>query len=60
MTVYHLTTAPQLSTLNSQIYVTNEGQSASLSWCQAPICGPKPDICYYQTVAFFVDVGHPI
>jgi hypothetical protein len=28
-----------------------DGQSASLSWYQAPIWGPKPDIYYCQTVA---------
>jgi hypothetical protein len=28
-----------------------DGQSASLSWCQAPIGGPRPDFYYCQTVA---------
>jgi hypothetical protein len=32
-------------------YVTTDGQSASLSWCQAPIWGPIPDFYYCQTVA---------
>jgi hypothetical protein len=27
---------------HSQIYVTTDCQSASLSWCQAPIWGPRP------------------
>jgi hypothetical protein len=27
------------------------GQSACLSWCQAPIWGQRPDFCYCQTVA---------
>jgi hypothetical protein len=31
--------------------VTTDGQSASLSWCQAPIWGPRPDFYYCQTVA---------
>jgi hypothetical protein len=35
----------------SQSYVTTDGQSASLSWCQAPIWGTIPDFCYCQTVA---------
>jgi hypothetical protein len=42
----------QLSTqCQSQSYVTTDGQSASLSWCQAPIWGPRPDFYYCQTVA---------
>jgi hypothetical protein len=35
-----------LTDSQSQSYVT-----ASLSRCQAPICGPKPHFCYCQTVA---------
>jgi hypothetical protein len=35
----------------SQSYVTNDGQSASLSWYQAPTWGPRPDIYYCQTDA---------
>jgi hypothetical protein len=35
----------------SQCYVTTHGQSASLSWCQAPIWGLPPDFYYCQTVA---------
>jgi hypothetical protein len=35
----------------SQSYVTTDGQSASLSWCQAPIWGLRPDFCYCQTLA---------
>jgi hypothetical protein len=35
----------------SQSYVTIDGQSASLSWCQAPNWGPIPDFDYCQTVA---------
>jgi hypothetical protein len=27
---------------HSQSYITTDGQSASLSWCQAPICDPRP------------------
>jgi hypothetical protein len=36
---------------HSQSYVTTDGQSASLSWCQASIWGPRPDFYYCQTVA---------
>jgi hypothetical protein len=32
-------------------YITTDGQSASLSWCQAPIWGIWPDFYYYQTIA---------
>jgi hypothetical protein len=35
----------------SQSYVTTDGQSASLSWCQAPIWGSRPHFYYCQTVA---------
>jgi hypothetical protein len=38
----------------SQSYVTADGQSASLSWCQAPIWGLRPDLHYCQTVAGFI------
>jgi hypothetical protein len=31
-------------------YVTTDGQSASLSWCQAPIWGLRPDFYYCQIV----------
>jgi hypothetical protein len=34
----------------SQSYITTDRQSANLSWCQAPIWGPKPDFYYCQTV----------
>jgi hypothetical protein len=35
----------------SQSYITTDGQSASLSLCQAPIWGLRPDFYYCQTVA---------
>jgi hypothetical protein len=31
--------------------VTTGSQSASLSWCLAPNWGPRPDFCYWQTLA---------
>jgi hypothetical protein len=34
-----------------QSYVTTDGQSASLSYCQAPIWGLRPDFYYCQTIA---------
>jgi hypothetical protein len=39
-----------LNTLMIRSYVTTGGQSGSLSWCQAPIWGPRPDSYYCQTV----------
>jgi hypothetical protein len=44
-------TSPLYESNQRQIYVTTDGQSASLSLCQAPIWGPRPDICYYETVS---------
>jgi hypothetical protein len=35
----------------SRSYVTTDGQSASLSWCPAPIWGPRSDFYYSQTPA---------
>jgi hypothetical protein len=37
--------------LKSRSYVKTDGQSASLSWCQAPIWGLRSDFHCYQTVA---------
>jgi hypothetical protein len=34
----------------SQSCVTTDGQSTNLSWCQAPICSPRPDFYCSQTV----------
>jgi hypothetical protein len=34
----------------SRSYVTTDGQSASLSWCQAPIWGSWPHIYYCLTI----------
>jgi CO dehydrogenase/acetyl-CoA synthase delta subunit len=36
---------------SSQSYVQTDGQSASLSWCQAPIWGPIRGIYYCHVVA---------
>jgi hypothetical protein len=35
----------------SESYITTNGQSASLSWNNAPIWGLWPDFCYCQTAA---------
>jgi hypothetical protein len=41
----------------SQSYVTTDGQSASLSWYQAPIWGLRPDFYYCQRVAGLLTWG---
>jgi hypothetical protein len=41
---------PELNLLESESYVTTDGQPASLSWNKAPIWGLRPDLCYSQTV----------
>jgi hypothetical protein len=41
----------ELPDYNSVSYVTTDSQSASLSWCQAPISGLSSDFYYCQTVA---------
>jgi hypothetical protein len=43
----------------SQSHVTNDGQLASLFWCQAPIWAFLPHFSYCQTVAVFY-VGRPL
>jgi hypothetical protein len=42
--------SPRNSVAQSQNYVTTDGQSASLSWCQAPIWGLRLDFHCCQTV----------
>jgi hypothetical protein len=37
--------------LQSQSYITTDGQPASLSWKKAPIWGLRPDLDYCLTVA---------
>jgi hypothetical protein len=41
----------EVTQIQSYTHVTTDGQPTSLSWCQAPIYGPKPHFCYCQTVA---------
>jgi hypothetical protein len=36
--------------LQVKVVLTTDVQSASVSWCQAPIWGPRPDFYYCQTV----------
>jgi hypothetical protein len=45
------------STQKSQSYVTTDGQSASLLWCQAPIWDLRPDFFFYLIVACFLMWG---
>jgi hypothetical protein len=48
----------------SQSYITTDGHSASLSWCQAPICDPLPIFLLLSLIIWdscgFVDVGRPL
>jgi hypothetical protein len=41
----------------SQSYVTTNGQSASLSWCQAPFWGLRPDFYFCHTILFLLMWG---
>jgi hypothetical protein len=36
----------------SQSYITTDSQSASLSWCQAPICYPRPVVPILSLIIF--------
>jgi hypothetical protein len=38
------------ATSQSQSYVTTDGQTVCLAWCQASIWGPRPDLYYCQKV----------
>jgi hypothetical protein len=48
----------------SQSYVTTDSQSASLSWCQAPIWDPRPIFPLLSLIIFrqlrFLYVGRPL
>jgi hypothetical protein len=39
---------------------TTDGQTASLSWCRAPIWSPWPDFCFLSDNCGFLDVWHPL
>jgi hypothetical protein len=49
--------AYHFSSLDSQSYVTTDGQSGRLSWCQAPIWDPRPDFYCCQTVSGLLSRG---
>jgi hypothetical protein len=40
------------SLIQSQSYIATDGQSASLSWCQAPIWGPRPIFLFVSLIIF--------
>jgi hypothetical protein len=46
-----LQNSTELTQSQSQIYVTTDGRSASLSWNKIPIWGLRPDLYYCQTTA---------
>jgi hypothetical protein len=52
-TIFFIASRTELNCVESQCqsYVTTDGQSASLSWNKAPICGLRPDLYYCRTVA---------
>jgi hypothetical protein len=45
---WELSLVVELTSSQSQGYVTTYGQSASLSWNKTPIWGLRPDFCYCQ------------
>jgi hypothetical protein len=47
----------QLPILESEFYVTTDGQSASLQWTKASIWGLRPDLYYCWTVAGLLMCG---
>jgi hypothetical protein len=49
--------SPLTNSLKSQNFVTTDGQSASLSWCQATIWDPRPDFYCCKTVAYMLMWG---
>jgi hypothetical protein len=48
----------------SRSYIKTDGQSASLSWCQAPKWNLQPIVLLFLKLFLysheFVDVGHPL
>jgi hypothetical protein len=48
------------SPIESESYVTTDGQPASLSWNKTPFWGLRPDLYYCLTVEGFVDLGRPL
>jgi hypothetical protein len=48
------------SSLQSQSYITSDGQLASLSWNKAPIWGLRPDLYYLCDSYGLVLVGRPL
>jgi hypothetical protein len=58
-TIFYCLTAWKISDLLSVkiSYVTTDGQSESLSWCQTPILGPKTNFLLLSDSCGFVDMG---
>jgi hypothetical protein len=53
--ILHLYSLPRIHELvESTLYITIDGQLASLSWNKAPIWGLRPDFYYCQTIAGFL------
>jgi hypothetical protein len=41
-------------------YFTTDGQSVSMSWCQAPLWGPWPDPFFCRKIVLLFVVGRPL
>jgi hypothetical protein len=54
------TSLHDLTRVESESYVTTDGQSASLSWNKAPIWGLRPDFLFLSDSCGFVDVGRSL
>jgi hypothetical protein len=46
--------------MESESYITTDGQPASLSWNKVPIWGLRPDLYYCYDSCGFVDIGRPL
>jgi hypothetical protein len=53
----HLQNSFRFNPLKAQNYVTTDGHSASMSWCEALLWGSRPDFHYCHTAAGFFYVG---
>jgi hypothetical protein len=43
---------PHCAEIKSRIYITADGQSESLSWCQASIYDPRPIVLLHYLITF--------
>jgi hypothetical protein len=50
----------ELVQVEVEVEVTTDGQSASLSWCRAPIWNLWPEFSFLSDNCVFLDVKHPL